>query len=194
MRIGKLKVRIPLSPLKAVEPNHWGMLRHQAGDTLYFKKYEVKKDSGRRYSFLGEEMFVAGPVDTPETILYREVHDSRCDTKIFTYPHVQYFHGNPLFSSSLIPDGGFDWLKIMAFKKDFRIDSWQYNLHSDALLEHLEIGGKDYSDVNVFYGFDQGSWGDAGAYKDSTMCFYNDDYGILKFILNDGLVYERDLR
>lgn len=48
----------------SVEPTHWGLLRHQNGDTLYFKKYEVKKDSGRKYMYLGEESFVAGQIDT----------------------------------------------------------------------------------------------------------------------------------
>jgi hypothetical protein len=178
----------------AVEPAHWGMLRHQAGDTLYFKKYEIKKDTGRRYVYLGEEMVVAGLVDTPEVMFYKEDYTSPCDIKVFSYPLVQYFAGAQPISCKLIPDGTFDDLRFYFSNKDFRIDSWQYNYPSDKFFGQLNIGGKDYSNVNAFYGFDEGAWGDAGAYKDSTMCFYNNDFGVLKFIVNDALVYERYLK
>jgi hypothetical protein len=175
---------------ESVEPSHWGMLRHQAGDTLYFKKYEVKKDSGRRYIYIGEEMFVASAVDTPQIIYYRENYSSPCDYKVISHRLVQQFSGSQPIKCQLIPDGPFDDLQFIFLKKDFRMPNIRYNNPNSFFYEKLSIGSKQYLNVNYCAGYDSYPTG----YKDSTMCFYNDDYGILKFIVNDALVYERFLK
>jgi hypothetical protein len=184
----------PPIEIDSVQPEHGGMLRHIPGDTIYFKKYQVSKDSGRRYVYLGEENFIAGTQDTQEVIYYRNNHTYKCDTKVLSYPIAQGFSGGQSLKCQLVPDGLFDDLQILFAKKDFRMDNLVYNNPNSFFHEKLVIGGKEYSNVNYCAGYDVGSYPEAGAYKDSTIAFYNDDYGLLRFIINDVLVYERELR
>lgn len=56
--------------------------------------------------------------------------------------------------------------------------------------DSLNIGGHKYFKINICRGIENEN---GNAYTDSTNIFYNLQYGMLKFIVNDTLIYIRNL-
>lgn len=178
----------------SVEAGHLWMIAYHEGDTLYFKKYRVLKDAGRKYQYIGDEYYVVAKVDTLRSWYWEDIFNSSCDKRVYTNPVQVKFQGPDSLLCLLTPEGSFDILKIFFRDKEFQFDSWTYNAPGNSFYNELQIGQKLYSSVNSEIGFDIGTYGEAGGYVDSTTVFHNYDYGMLKFIINDTLVYERDLR
>ena len=70
----------------------------------------------------------------------------------------------------------------------FGIYDFQYQSNQVNWDDILTIGGQKYYQVKNFQGVNYAS---NNQYIDSTFCFYNLQYGMLKFIINDTLIYQR---
>jgi len=78
---------------------------------------------------------------------------------------------------------------IIGFKyKTFTMDADIYLSHQYGWYDSLIIGSQKYRNINIWKGLDN-----AGYYTDSTYVLYNQQYGPLKFIVNDTLIYQRTL-
>ncbi len=74
--------------------------------------------------------------------------------------------------------------------ENFGVGDIQYQAHQVNWNDSLVIGGQKFYSVKNFQGIEIGT---NNYYVDSTYCFYNLQYGMLKFIINDTLIYQRTL-
>lgn len=180
-------------PRDPVEKEHLWMIRHQVGDTLRMKVYKVVtvKDSGyaRNYVPIGEETYIAtdsameSVTDADESATGVYCNDIIHLDRVFIN-----FSGPSELKCGLRPRRDDDILDIFFRGEEFRTENI-YSGENAWAHKEMTIGGKVYKDVNLFTG--RRDWF-YNQYVDSTVVFYNYDYGILRFILNDTLVYERD--
>jgi hypothetical protein len=174
-----------------VSPEHEWLQANRIGDTLNFKVYRVKKDTGgiRSYVYLRNERYIA--TDTGTVIGYEDDPNSVCpDFMWILHEEILNFNGPDPMWSKIVPAGYFDLLHIQFKKKYFHVYNFAYNKPGKWKKSQYYIGNSLCKDVNLFTGTED--IGGSG-YTDSTYCFYNLQNGILKFIINDTTVYIRQL-
>jgi hypothetical protein len=177
-------------PTDSIEARNEWLIRNKVGDSITFRVYKVEGDSiDRKYFYQGNETYVAIR-DTFITVLAPFSSGSYpCATKKYNVQKALQFKGNRRLECWIQPAGVFDNFILWFAGKRFQIADNQYNNSGSWFYQNLEIGGKKYSTVNSFPGFPENSLG--SNYIDSTVAFYNSDYGMLKFIVNDTLALVR---
>ena len=155
------------------------------GDTLKFKVYH-RNDRSSPYVYRRAETFFI-----KDTAIKRIEQDN-----IFTNNCNEFMYSDFLVAQITGPEPltcqldnlSITDLLITLNNKQFEIGADQYSDHLDSWHDSLTIGGQQYYSVKNFGGIDIGS---NYYYVDSTYCFYNLQYGMLKFIINDTLIYQR---
>lgn len=166
----------------SVERAHLWMQRHRLGDTLYMKAYMILKDSvQRKYIYTGEKIYTTK--DSSIEHDWYEYYGASCSKSIDRLGAFIHYKGKDALKVGLWPHEETDVLTVGFRGLSFQIDNDQYFLHNNNTWhERYTMGGKEYYDVNSF------------GYRDSSMAFYNTDYGLLRLIIGDSLVLERDIR
>jgi hypothetical protein len=173
-----------------VSPDHEWLQANHIGDTLNFNVYRVVKNDtgGRSYVYLRKEQYIA--TDTGTEIGYRDFSNSVCpDERWILHEQVLYFEGPDKMWSKISPEGYFDRLWIFFKGEYFEIPNDAYLTDNEWTRKQYFIGDTLCYNVKLF----TGAVTPGSGYIDSTYCFYNKEYGILKFIINDTTAYIRQL-
>jgi hypothetical protein len=175
-----------------VFPDHEWLQANHVGDTLNFNVYRVVINASgeRNYILLRKEHFIA--TDTTTVIGYADNSNSVCrDKRSILHEQVLNFKGSDQMWSKITPQGYFDWIWIYFKRNYFRISNDAYNAHNEWWRDQYFVTGTTFRNVKLIAGGPNSENG--SGYIDSTYCFYNNTYGIIRFIINDTTVYNRYL-
>jgi len=153
------------------------------GTTFKFKVYH-RKDRNSPYVYRRDESFFI-----KDTMIKRiqetNIHSQNCN-QWMTSDYLAADITGPESMTCELSNGS--RLLIILRKKYFGIIDFAFQAQQFNWDDSIAIGGQTYYDIKNFRGDDNGI-----NYIDSTYCFYNLQYGMLKFIINDTLLYQRSL-
>jgi hypothetical protein len=178
-------------PFEEVFPSsasRWLFKPVKIGDTLNFRIYFKDKANGGKYIFRKEESFVIQDTlieKRKEKNYFKSIH---CNEWIINDYLIAKITGPELLEMELTSKS-ITTLAIRFKDKNFEVGDFQYNSHQSDWDDSLRIEGKKYYDISRWKGVSF-----LGSYLDSTYCYHNLDYGILKFIINDTLIYQRKMK
>lgn len=168
----------------AASSSIWLLKPLKVGDTMIFKVC-YRADRSSNYVYRKDENFII-----KDTILKKiqtwNTQTYNCNDQMIIHTLFADITGPESFTCQLSSDGVFG---IGLRGKTFNKSSDQYLNHQSEWDDSLFIGGKEYYSVTRCKGLNPGQ----PSYTDSSYMFYNQEYGILKFIINDTLIYQRYL-
>ena len=130
-----------------------------------------------------------------ESFIIKDTVIKKIEMKNFvTYNCNQFMYNDYLVADITGPEsltceldnGAITQLIINLQNIEFEVADIQYKATQANWNDSLTIGGQKYYNVKNFTGVSPNA-------IDSTYCFYNLQYGMLKFIINDTLIYQRKL-
>jgi hypothetical protein len=168
--------------------SRWLFTPIHPGDSLRFKVYHKDKSNGGKYVYLRNEGFFIKDTSIQKIVEYNIFTDLNCNDLMISDELAADIIGPEKFvcrlSNRIITE-----LIIQFNQKQFSQGADQFNSHQFDWDDSLTIEGGKYYNIKRCKGISQGSHD----YIDSTYMYYNLKYGMLKFIINDTLVYQRNL-
>jgi len=157
------------------------------GTTFKFKVYH-RKDRNSPYVYRRDESFFIK--DTMiKKIEEANIHTQQNCNQWMTSDYLVADITGPESMTCELSNGGLTTLIIDWRGKELKVADIQYQAHQVAWNDSITIGDQTFYDVKDFEGGTPGT----GQYIDSTYIFYNLQYGILKYIVNDTLIYVRNI-
>jgi len=155
------------------------------GDSIKFKVYHKDKANGGKYAYLRDEGFFIKDTGIQKVQELNTNKDANCNDWMINDYLIADIKG-PESLTCKLTNGSYTDLVINLKYREFNGADFQYQSHQFDWDDSLVIGGTKYYDIKLCKGVDSYS-----KYIDSTYMFYNLKYGMLKFIVNDTLIYMR---
>jgi len=169
--------------------SRWLFQPMKPGDSLKFKVYH-RNDRNSGYIYQRDETYtIKDTVIKPFQVVNIFRDDNHDCNEFMTSDYLVADMAGPQKMTCELDNLSYTTLHITFRGKDLGVGDIQYKSHITNWNDSLTIGGEKYYNVKNFQGVNSGS----NYYIDSTYCFYNLQYGIVKFIINDTLIYERNL-
>jgi len=174
-----------------VDPsNYWMISPFKIGDSIKYRVYFKDKSQRSKYIYRNDAVFIMHDSSTIKVNVKNNDPDGNCNNYFIDNNRMINFTGPEKLRIQLDAEPLTDF-DIFIRDRDFGIGTDQFNYHKVGWYDNIKIGGNNYQQVKYFIGLQVG--GDISTYIDSTYCFYNLQYGILKMVINDTLIYERKL-
>ena len=163
----------------------WLLTPIKIGDTMKFKMY-YRANRNSNYVYRRSENFVNKDTMLKKIQVMNTYTSFNCNDYMTVHYMVANIIGPETLSCQLTDQNDFEvGLRGTAFNKG----AAAYQSHQNEWLDSMNIGEKEYYSITYTRGVIPGT----GYYTDSTYMFYNQQYGFLKFIVNDTLIYFRSL-
>jgi hypothetical protein len=167
--------------------SRWLLRPIKPGDSIKFKVYLKDKINGGKYIFLRDEGFLIKDTIVDKITEKNKFRDLNCNEWMIN-DHLKAEIDGPELLSISIDNSSITEFIVQLNNKTFKGGADQFLSHQFDWNDSLTILGQKYYDIKRCKGVDPDNY-----YVDSTYYYYNLQNGLLKFVINDTLIYQRNL-